>query len=380
MKGLFITLIICCRLIGIYAQDRPDGHFNLLIGTYTDKDSDAESIYVFDFNASTGKLVYRSGVRGIANPSFLAISRDRTKMYAVSELGKGKGGVNAFHFDDETGALSYINCASSGGSGPCYVSVDRDNQLVFSANYGSGSISACRVLPDGSLDSTVQIIQHNGKSIAKDQAGPHAHSILPSPDGRYLLSADLGVDKIFIYGIDRLNKNPLQAAEQSFISVKPGSGPRHITFHPNGKYVYAVNELSGSVTAFRYKNGRLKYLQEITMLAPNFQGVIEAADLHISPDGRFLYATNREESNELLIYSISKKGMLTYAGRHSTLGKGPRSFTLDPTGNFVLIANLNSDNIQVFSRNKKTGQVLFAGTTVQLKRPACLKFAAIPYQ
>lgn len=346
--------------------------YHLLIGTYT-SEGKSEGIYVYHFNAADGS--YKMNTKAvISNPSYLTVSKDHKKVYSVSEMGKGKGSVSAFTFDDHSGELKYINSVSSGGDGPCYVSVTDNGDCVFAANYSGGSLGATHVKADGSLDDNVQSIQHEGKSIHKDQYKPHVHSVVVSPDNKFLLVADLGTDKIHTYRIDAKNEKLLTPAEPAFIKTKPGSGPRHLTFHPNGKFLYSVNELDGSVNSYAYKNGVLKELQSVTMLPEGYHGTIEAADIHISPDAKFLYASNREDLNEIITYCILKNGTLKFMYRNSVLGKAPRNFAIDPTGKFLLVANQNTDDIIIFKRNKKTGALTFTGNKIEVSRPVCLKF------
>ena len=374
MQLRFIFLLVsifALQSISLCQQSTGKKYFQL-IGTYTSAGK-SEGVYVYDYNSDSGNATYRTKVL-VQNPSYLAISNDRKKVYSVSELGKGKGSISAFNFDDRTGELTLINSVTSGGGGPCYVAVNKKGDYVFSANYGGGSLGAIHVKEDGSLDSNMQSIQHEGKSIHKDQNKPHVHSVILSPDNKYLIAADLGTDKIHIYRFQPGNKEPLSPAEQPFIKTKPGSGPRHLTFHPNGKYLYSVNELDGSVNAYSYGNGKLKELQSITMLPAGYSGTIEAADIHISSDGKYLYASNREDLNELLTYSIDKGGKLKFVHRDSVLGKAPRNFVIDPSGNFLLVANQNTDEIVVFKRNKADGPITFTGRKIDVSRPVCLKF------
>jgi 6-phosphogluconolactonase len=361
----------------VYGQPATNDRYHLLIGVYTSQ-SKSDGIYVYDFNEKSVSLRYKAKASGIVNPSYLAVSRDRRKVYSVSEMGKGKGTISAFTFNSVSGELGFINNVSSGGDGPCYVEVDDKGDYVFAANYSGGSLSAIPVNEDGSLNSGSQSIQHEGSSVNKEsQTKPHVHATVLSPDNRYLLATDLGTDKVYIYCFDARNENPLSPANPPFVSVTPGSGPRHLTFHPKGKYVYVINELDGSISVFNYKDGALEATQTITLLATGFKGIIEAADIHISPDGKFLYGSNREESNEIVIYSILEDGRLKYSGRQSTLGKAPRNFAIDPTGKFLLVANQNSDEIVVFKRNKKTGSLQFTGKKISVGMPVCLKFVAV---
>jgi 6-phosphogluconolactonase len=377
IRFLSILMIHLELVVFVYGQSAANERYHLLIGVYTSQGK-SDGIYVYDFNAKSGSFSYKSKASGIVNPSYLAVSKDRMKVYSVSEMGQGKGSISAFTFNSVSGELGFINNVSSGGDGPCYVEVDDKGDYVFAANYSSGSLSAIPVNEDGSLNSGKQSIQHGGSSINKEsQTKPHVHATVLSPDNRYLLASDLGTDKVYIYRFDARNEKPLSPANPPFINVTAGSGPRHLTFHPNGKYVYVINEMEGSISVFKYKEGTLEATQTITLLSTGFKGIIEAADIHISPDGKFLYGSNREESNELVIYSIQNDGKLKYSGRQSTLGKAPRNFAIDPTGTFLLVANQNSDEIVVFKRNKKTGSLQFTGKKISVGMPVCLKFVAI---
>src|SRR6185295_10470631 len=242
----------------------------------------------------------------------------------------------------------------------------------FAANYGDGRLSAIRLNKDGSLDtSAIQSIQHTGSSINKEsQNGPHAHSAVLSPDNRYVLSADLGTDRVNIYRFDSKATNSLSPANTPYATITPGSGPRHICFHPNGQYVYVVNEMGGTVDAFDYKDGVLNPKQSITMLPDGFTGIVEAADIHISADGKFLYASNREVRNEIVIYSINKDGKLSFTGRQPVMGSVPRNFVIDPSGKFLLVANQNSSEVIVFRRNANTGLLSFTGKKISIPGPA----------
>ena len=372
-----LALALMITFFGIaHAQKGKSGNYNLLIGTYTSPGK-SEGIYVYSFNVHTGASAYKSKAAGITNPSYLAISKDRKKVYSVSEAGRGKGSISAFNFKPSSGELTFINSATSGGDGPCYVEVDRNDKYVFSANYGGGSLAAIRVNDDGSLNNDVQSIQHKGSSVHKDQTKPHVHTVVLSPDNKYLLATDLGTDKIYSYRFNPGGRDVLSEAKPAFVTTKAGAGPRHLTFHPNGRFVYVVNELNGSVDAYAYDDGKLTPMQTITMLSEGFNGTIEAADIHCSSDGKFLYASNREESNEIVIYSIQKSGRLKFAGRQSVLGKAPRNFAIAPGGKYLLVANQNTDEIVIFNRDAQTGLLSDTGSRIAISRPVCLKFVTV---
>lgn len=375
MKNSISVILLLCFFSLLQAQNKTNNEYNLLIGTYT-ASATSDGIYCYSFNTETGNVTLKAALSGVENPSYLAVSRDGNHVYAVNE---GRtGSVNSFLFDKATGVLSFQNKVSTGGSGPCYVSVDDKNKFVFAGNYNSGNLVAVSLKEDGSFGAEPQFIKHEGSSIDKGrQAGPHVHCTVLSPDNKYLLTSDLGTDKINIYNIDQANlTQPLSPASQESVSVKPGSGPRHITFHTDSKTAYVIQEMGSMITVFDYKNGTLTEKQTITMLAPDYKGRVGAADIHVSDDGKFLYASNRGEANEIVIYSIGKKGMLTYAGRASTLGKAPRNFVIDPSGKFLLVANQDTNEIIFFKRDPKTGLITPTGNKIQVSKPVCLKFVS----
>jgi 6-phosphogluconolactonase len=370
-----ISLIIAIFFFSlVQSQSKKNKMYNLLIGTYTNS-STSDGIYVYDFNSQTGDFNFISKVAGVENPTYLAISHDGKHVYSVNEV--RNGGISSFAFNSTSGVLTFLNRVSSGGDGPCYVAIDDKNRYVFAGNYGSGSLSAISIKEDGSLSTDIQTIQHEGTSIDKSrQLGPHVHATVLSPDNQYLFTPDLGTDKVNIYQFDATRiSQPLAPADPAFISVKAGSGPRHITFHPNSKYAYLIHEMEGMITAFDYKKGKLIEKQTITMLSPDFKGKVGAADIHVSPDGTFLYGSNRGDANELVIYAINKNGEMNYAGRQQTLGNTPRNFVIDPTGNFLLVANQGSNEIIIFKRDQKTGLLTPSGKKIQVSKPVCLKFA-----
>lgn len=376
MKTTTVLFIVLGFFSVTMAQTSRNKNFNLLVGTYTNE-AKTNGIHVYAFNAETGDYEEKSKTLNINNPSFLVVSKDKKNVYAVSEGGQGKG-ISAFSFDNASGKLTFLNSTSAGGNGPCYINVDDKKQVVFTGNYGGGSLSATRVNSDGSLSEDIQVIQHEGGSVNKNrQDKPHVHAVVLSPDNRFLLVPDLGTDKVNAYRVEPGNSNPLTPASPAFTSVNPGGGPRHLTFHPNGKSAYLILEMEGAIAAFDYKDGRLQQKQTITMLAPEFKGRVGAADIHVSPDGKFLYGSNRGEANEIVIYAIDKNGKLTYAGRQSTLVKTPRNFAIDPTGNFVLVANQDGNDIVIFKRDKKTGLLTDSGKRIQVDKPVCLKFVAV---
>jgi 6-phosphogluconolactonase len=370
MKPILILSLLITTILMANAQSSKT--YNLIVGTYTNPGK-SNGMYVYTFNSETGELTYKAESPAIKNPSFLAVSSDRTHVYAVSEVGDGS--VSAFNYDAASGKLTFVNSAPAGGNGPCYVSVDNKNKFAFVGNYGGGSLAAVPINPDGSLSDKVQSIQHQGSSINKgNQEKPHVHATLLSKDGKYLFVPDLGTDKINIYKVDVTKAQPLTPASPAFVSITPGGGPRHFTFHPSGKWAFLIQEMTGVVTAFDYSSGKLTAKESVTLVSSGSAGRIDAADIHVSPDGNFLYGSLRGDINEIVICSIDKNGKLTVAGRQSTLGKTPRNFAIDPTGKFLLVGNQNSDNIIVFKRDVKTGLLTATGTKISIGSPVCLVF------
>jgi len=361
------------------AQKTENGKSNLIIGTYT-QPGKSEGLYVYEFNPTNGEVTYKAKAAGITNPSYLAISNDQDFVYAVNETGReNPGGVSSFKFEPESGDLKFLNKVKSMGDDPCYISVDKKGKHVFVGNYSGGNLSAFKVQPDGSLYDAMQVIQHYGSSVNESrQEKPHVHCTIISPDQKYLFVADLGTDKVNAYRI-RSGSFPdiLKEQQPPFTSVAPGSGPRHLTFHPNGEIAYLIHEITADVSVYQYHKGKLTPIQSISMLAPGFKGSIGAADIHVSPDGKFLYASNRGDANEIVIYVIDQDGKLSLTGRQSTLGKGPRNFAIDPSGRFLLAANQQSDEVVIFERNTISGLLTDTKTRIKVGQPVCLKFAVI---
>ena len=343
----------------------------LFIGTYTN--SGSKGIYVYNFNSETGKANFISYTENVIHPSFLAISKNKKYIYAVNETaGNDAGSVSAFSVND--GKLSLINKQETGGDHPCYLAIDKTGKWLTAGNYSGGNFSIFEINDDGSLSSKSQLIQHEGSSIDKTrQNKAHVHSTVFSPDNKYLFVSDLGIDKIMIYKFDAEDKQPLSTDNPAYETITAGGGPRHFVFHQNHKYVYLVEEMSGQIDMFRWKKGKLSFRQRISTHPAEYNGGIGSADIHISPDGKFLYASNRGDANSIAIFSINKKnGELANVGFQSTAGKTPRNFMIDPTGKFLLVANQNSNNIVLFRRDIKTGLLTATGEEIKIPSPSCV--------
>jgi 6-phosphogluconolactonase len=374
MKKLLIIISLALPLFGS-AQKKAPKTFDLLIGTYTTGES--KGIHVYRFYEETGKLAYLSEIDGINNPAYLCVSANNKFVYSANENDKD-GSISAFKFDKITGKLDLINSQLAGG-GPAYLSVDKAQKNIFAANYGNGTLTVLPVNKDGSLSPIIQTIQDEGHSKNTDrQAGPHVHMATLTPDEKYLFFNDLGTDKINIYRYHASKEPRLAPATPAFESVVPGNGPRHLDFSVDGKYVYLLQEMAAVITTYSLNSGKLKPLQTVNMTAEGFKGPVGAADIHVSPDGRFLYATNRGDANEIVQYSINpENGQLTFVERYRSGGKTPRNFVIDPTGNYLLVANQNTDNIFVFKINKETGKLNLTPNNIKIGNPVCLKMVPV---
>lgn len=350
--------------------------FYLFVGTYTGNGS--KGIYVYNFDASTGKTTFLNSTDSATNPSYLALSPNMQYVYAVNETAGERGGdVSAYAFDKKSASLKFINKQSTGGDHPCYVSIPGNNNWLAVANYSGGSAAIFPLEDDGSIKPFAQLLQDTGKSITKGrQDKPHVHSAVFSPDNKYLFTPDLGTDRVMIYTFDASQTTPLKPASPAFTASHSGDGPRHFVFHPNGKFAYLISELTGTVYAYRYDDGKLSEIQTILAHPASYKGTVGSADIHISPDGKFLYCSNRGDENTITGFLIdNNSGKLSLAGIDSTLGKTPRNFMIDPTGNYLLVANQESDNIVIFKRDKITGALKATGDQIKLSKPVCLKMA-----
>jgi 6-phosphogluconolactonase len=349
----------------------------VFIGTYTEHEgSQSKGIYVYRMDPSTGELNFEWEAKGILNPSYLAIHPQQCFLYAVNELGnfagQEAGGVSALSIDPASGELNLLNAYSSQGKDPCYISIEQTGQFALVANYSGGNAAMLPILADGQLGTATDVVQHSGSSVdPKRQTDPIVHSILPDPANRFAIAADLGADKLVIYEIDLENGKLNQHAE---VKVQPGAGPRHSIFHPNGEYLYVINELNSTLIVYRYhsESGSLEELQTISTLPAGFEGENLCADLHIS--GRHLYASNRKHDSIAWYLIDENTGRLSYEGEILSGGKEPRGFAIDPTGNFLLAAHERSDNVVLFKIEASTGKPLSTGYEVKVSQPVCVKF------
>ena len=344
------------------------------VGTYTDTDS--KGIQIYQVNTNKGQWEWL-GVAETTNPSFLAIAPNKRYLYATTEVGADKAIVSAFAIDPATGLLRLLNAQPAEGSAPCHVAVDQQGQFVYAANYGSGNVLVYPVQPEGGLAACSDRVQHiNPNPDSARQDGPHAHSVNIDPSGRFLLVCDLGIDRVMIYRLDeppgKLSPNPVP-----FAQLDPGSGPRHLAFHPDGKHVYVINELNNTITAFDYhaKWGGLTTKQVISTLPVGYTDVSYCADIHVHPNGKFLYGSNRGHES-IAIFAIDEQGALTFIGHESVRGKWPRNFAIDPSGQLLYVANERSDNIVAFQIDPQTGLLHATGYEISVPKPVMICFAS----
>lgn len=348
------------------------------IGTYTGAKS--RGIYLSRFDAAKGQLGPPELAAETRNPTFLALHPGRPLLYAAGEFdnfgGQRAGSVSAFQIEP-TGKLTLLNQQASGGAGPCHLAVDRAGKCVLVANYGSGSLAAIPLQPDGRLGEPVHAVQNQGSSInPRRQTGPHGHFIIADPDNRFALACDLGLDKVFVYRLDS-DRALLTPNEPPAMLITPGSGPRHLAFHPNGRTVYLLNELASTVDVFAYnpRAGTLRKLQTLSTLPEDFKGENICAEVQVHPSGKFVYASNRGH-NSLAVFAVDRKsGQLSFVERQPSQGKTPRHFTLAPGGNWLLAENQDSNNVVVFRVEPKTGRLVPNGQAIEVGSPVCAVFA-----
>ncbi|MEO8884937.1 MAG: lactonase family protein [Mucilaginibacter sp.] len=355
MKKILITLLLALPLFG-FAQKKAPKTFDLLIGNSA-KDGN-KAIFVYRLYAETGNLAYLSQIDVAGITPFLCISNDGKFVYALSETDKGAT-LNAFKFDKVNGKLVALNSQPTGNH-PTHLIIDKAQKNILVSNYGSGSLMVLPVNKDGSLGAVTQTIQDEGSSIDKErQAGPHVRSAILSPDEKRLFYADQGTDKLNIYRYKASKIPPLTPEDPSFVSVTPGSGPGCIDFSADGKYLYLLQAMAAQVTVYSVDGAKLKPIQTVVMQAePGFKDKLEAADMHIAPNGQYLYTSTLGKADVFNVYMISPvDGKLTLLEYPRTMGKLPRNFTIDAAGKFVVVANEESNSINVLSIDQKTGRL-----------------------
>ena len=376
---LFLSLLTGIILMSCSQElQTADSSEFVYVGTFPDDENDG--LHVFQFDRITGDLTEVQTVSHREGPNFQAIHPNNQTLYSVSDDPfsdeEPYGTLSAYRIDADTGKLELLNEQSVLGRGTAHVSVDPLGDFVYVSNYSEGNVVVYRVNEDGSVSEAVDNVQHEGSSVNEQrQQGPHVHSAIPSPDGRFIYVSDLGIDQIKIYEVDR-ETGELSSAEEPFFGNEPGSGPRHFTIHENGRFAYSVEELSVTVSALKVDpdNGSLEQVQRLSLLPGDIEreDTMSGADIHISPDGRFLYASVRGE-NLIAIYSINEEnGELSVVGHESTVGSHPRNFMIDEKGEFLLVANRDNDHVVVFRRDQESGELNFTGNEVSVPKAVCI--------
>ncbi len=372
----FLTMSALAPYVSWAKRFQVTKHFMIYIGTYTSGKS--EGIYVYKLNADTGDLTRLSTAKGIQNPSFLTLDPQKRFLFAVNEVtdfeGKPSGSISAFAVDQKTGALTFLNKQPSLGGAPCYVSVDKNSKFALVANYVGGNASVFPIEANGQLKPASDMVQHTGHGLNPDrQERPHVHSIVLDPANKFAFVCDLGIDKVMSYVFDA-NSGKLKLNQPVSFNTKPGAGPRHFVFHSSGKFAYVINELNSTIVALAYDatKGLLTELQTVSALPAGYTGESYCADIHISPNGKFLYGSNRGH-NSIVVYAIdTTSGKLTLVEHVNTQGNWPRNFGMDPSGKFMLVANERTHSIVVFKVSSESGKLTPTGKSVEIPSPVCV--------
>ncbi|MFZ0866969.1 MAG: lactonase family protein [Candidatus Sulfotelmatobacter sp.] len=388
LRGVAAFLIFALSVLCAEAAPASHKKYFVYVGTYTaEAGSTSKGIYAYRFDSGTGELTSIGLAAETANPSFLAVHPNHRFLYAVNETsnyqGQKSGAVSAFAIDHATGKLTLLNEVASKGADPCYITVDKTGKWVLVANYTGGSVAVFRVLEDGRLGAASAFIQHTGHGADPErQEGPHAHSIDLSPDERFAIVDDLGLDETLVYKFDKakgslsLNDPPIYT---TLAKADPGAGPRHFAFNPNGKFAYVVNEIQSTVSVSSYDGsaGVLRRLQTISTYPKDFSAHNDDAEIQVLASGKFLYASNRGHDSIAVFAIDPDKGTLTLIEYALTKGKTPRSFEIAPGGSLLFAANEKSNNIVVFSIDAKTGRLTPTGKVLDVSEPVCVKFVPI---
>jgi 6-phosphogluconolactonase len=359
------------------------GAMFVYVGTYTSDKS--QGIYRLKLDLASGTLSAPELAATVTNPSFLALDPGKTHLYSVNETGKfadkPTGSVSAFSIDASSGALTLLNQESSGGNGPAHLSVDRAGHTLLVANYGGGSVASLPIGADGRLAAPASVIVHQGSSVhPKRQTKPYGHSINMDPSNTFAYAADLGADRIFIYRLDQ-KTSALTPATPASVALSPGSGPRHLSFHPGGRFAYVINELTLTVTVFSRdaKTGALTEVQTISTLPAGVEAVpaFSTAEVVVHPSGRFLYGSNRGHDS-LVVYAIDQTtGTLTLVQHEPTQGSTPRGFGIDPTGRYLLAGNQRTDLLVAFRIDPTSGRLTPTGQTVKIGSPVSVVYVPV---
>lgn len=370
MKTSFLFIAIAV----LFLSCKREKQYFLYIGTYTDGES--EGIYCYNYNPESGGLVLKNVTPNKENPSFLAIHPNGQFLYAVSETNdyqkKDSGSVTAYRITGD-GGLEKLNQEATKGSHPCHITVSPDGTTAVASNYTSGSISVYQVRKDGRLSETEQLIRHIGQGPdSARQRGPHAHSSLFTKDGSFLVTADLGTDQIDFYS--RSSENNEYVPVQKSVPMPPGFGPRHFDFSPDRQFIYVMNEMGSAVGVLQQDDGIFRLIETVSSLPEGYTGENSGADIHLSRDGRFVYCSNRGHNSIAVFSRDEESGKINLIQNEPVQGNWPRNFVIDPDGNYLLVANQKSNNVTLFSINRKTGMLSYENQNEHIPSPVCLKF------
>src|SRR5882724_11186940 len=380
-RRVFAFFLVLCAPLALFSSAQSSeksvarGQYLVYVGTYTTK-TESKGIYAYEFDSATGKLTPKGVAAETPDPSWVAVHPSGKFLYAANEAGKAST-VSAFAIDAKNGKLTILNQLPSLGEDPCYLSFDKTGKYVLVANYSSGTIAVFPILADGRLGEHTALLKDQGATgpNKEHQQGPHAHWIETSPDNRFVLVADLGLDEVLVYKFDATG-GTLTPNEPPFARLKAGSGPRHAVFHPKGKFVFVVSELTSTATSFAYdaKKGTLKEIGTVSTLPPGFSGRNDVAEAAVYPNGKFLYVSNRGNESLAILSIDPAKGTLGPVGGIPTGGKEPRHFAIDPSGKYLLAENQLSNNIVVFKIDLATGGLTPTGQVVEVPSPVDITF------
>lgn len=377
MKKIFLLALSIVFMANLKAQNPI---YYLLVGTYTDGGAN-DGIYVYRFNPNKAEVTFVSKTSGVQNPSWLCNSKDGKFVYSVNEnSGTTPGEASAFAFDKKKGELTFLNKQPTDGLAPAHISVDASGKNVIVANYNGGNITVFKTNADGSLQPYTQLVGHEGYGVnVERQEMPHPHEVVFSPDEKYLFSPDLGNDRLYQYNFNATDpKNVLTPyGDTGYYTIEDGFGPRHLIFSPNGKNAYLINELSGQIIVFDYNNGKLTQKQVITSTSTGDKNDKASGEICITPNGRFLYTSNRGAANNVSLFKVQTDGTLLANGTQP-VNPNPRGMMVDPTGRFLLVASQDNNTIQIFTINKNYGLLENGGTLISdIKKPVCLQMVPV---
>lgn len=376
MKKIIFSFLFALFLLNVNAQNPI---YYLLIGTYTDGGT-PDGIHVYRFNPNKGEATFVSKTSGVENPSWLCASKDGKFVYSVNENSSDKPGyASAFAFDKKKGELTFLNKQPTDGFAPASIAVDATGKNVITANYSGGNITVFKTSADGSLQPHVQVVAHDGYGVnVQRQEMPHPHQVVFSPDEKYLFSPDLGNDRLYQYNFNGNDAaNVLTEGDSAYYTIDDGFGPRHFVFSPDGKTAYLLNELSGQIIVFNYNNGKLTQKQTIASTTAGDKNDRGSAEIVITPNGKFLYASNRGVANDIALFKVQTDGTLLENG-HQVVNANPRSILVDPTSHFLLVASQNNATIQIFVINKNYGLLENGSTLISdVQKPVCLQMVPV---